>query len=98
MKLFQTVIEQFADLGICSKQSIQSIKRISLTYVCQGFGCISIGVYLLRDANTLEDYSIANYMFGAEIFITLDFINLVLKMEKFFEFNESIQKMIDSSE
>lgn len=99
MKLFQTVLEKFEYLGICSTPQPNKInKKIILTYVINGFALISTCLYLFYDANAYEDYAMGIYMFGAAMFVLFAFLGIHLNSKKMFALIEKLEKVVEKSE
>lgn len=101
MKLFQTIQNKFAILGISSHQSTQEQpfnQRIILVYLIYGCSCILSNVYLFRKAQTVEEYTNCIYIATATTMLTLFFSIVVYKMPKLFKYIENVENIVERGE
>lgn len=102
MKIFQTVQEQLAIVGICSSnQSIQKLsfnKRIVFGFFVFGCQIVSHFVYTFHVANEFMEYMQCICATSGSILILIGFTAIVFGKAALFESINNIEQVIDSSE
>lgn len=101
IKIFQTVQKNFDNLGIC-------VELVSQPYLCNGrvlMGIPIIGsatisnfVYIFYEAKSFSEYTQSSYMCSACILVFIGFAIQILNAKKLFEFINTYENLINTSE
>lgn len=99
MKLFHLVLKNFATLGIHSIQSIQNDSsqfnhKILLSFLLLASTCISISMYILREANSVFEYAqcVCSIFVGISMIMCL--ATFVFQMSKIIAFYDFAEKTV----
>lgn len=101
MKLFQSVQENFATLGITREQSIRNNPfnaRMLAAFSTYILMIASIAVFFFHDANTFWEYTNNIYNLSAIILIFISFVTVVFNMRKCFALIDSCAAVVAKSE
>lgn len=92
--------QKFVVLGIDSNQLNQPSlfnTRSSITFAVYGSSIAATGIYLFCVASNLSEYMQAASIFSATIIATITYITFFMRMEKLFEFFDSLDDLIEES-
>lgn len=101
MKLFQSVQENFAVIGVTSDQSMQSNafnNRILAAVSTYTLNVALYIVFLFHDASTFGEYTYNIYSNSATILILICYIIVVFKMNKCFALIDRCATVVAKSE
>lgn len=101
MLLFRIIQTKFGILGVTLAQSMQELpfnRRIILVYFIHGNALASGVTFLLKKANTFEEYTNNIYMTSASAMIMFCYTIVVSRMAKLFEFINEAEKTVDQGE
>lgn len=100
MKIFQSIEDNLAILGISSYQSIQvqpfNTRNVT-TLLVFGLSVISNCVFLFHVADSFMEYTKCVYVVSTLITSFICFAHLVLKMPKLFEFIKNFEQIVEES-
>lgn len=101
MKLFKSIRQNFALLGIDLDQSHQKHRffsgKILIVYSCYWLNIISYCVFLRREAHNFSEYMEVIFRIFLPIVITTCFTVIVFKVENLFELFESCERIVNKS-
>lgn len=101
MKLFKLIQKKFAKLGITSQQSIQSYRinrKILIALLSYGTNNILNYAFIFNGGHSFVEYTDIICMSATTTMIAINFTILIFKMEKYFEFIDSCNKIATKSE
>lgn len=89
MKIFQTVQNNMAAMGFASiQQQNNHHRQMSFGPIIDVILCsidaISVGVYIFREANGIEEYMVTIFTFTVLVAIAISFVSIIFKNDKIF--------------
>ena len=98
MKFFQSIQKNHVRVGICSKRTNESNRKIALIFFLFGMSFTCSLVYLCLEANTFLEYSNNMYITTGSAMILIVYTINIFKMSKLFKFIDYLEEMIDERE
>lgn len=96
MKILQTAQKNFEILGICSNQPRFNGKCVVAAFI-YGLGAIFSTMFVIRDAETFQDYTNNLYITTALIVGVFCTANTIFKAKELFVLVDNIEKSFDRS-
>lgn len=101
MKIFKSIQNNFAVLGVCASQTRErsSINlKNSIAFVLLLLNFCSQAMCFIFSAQSFEEYTVCIYAFLTLLMFQFEFVMHIWKMKQLFKFIENFEHLIESSE
>lgn len=100
MKIFQTIQKTLSAMGFAPNQQKNNHRKANITQIVDVIFCsndvILIGLYILREANSIETYMDSIFTFTAVVGITISYMHIVFKNDKVFDTIEFCENQLNN--